>query len=81
LWVRTRNGHYLPNPLLQLRSARDAQVWEPVYKVLNLPWIALGTAETEHFYADLTDLVEHARKRALGGAGVVDGDVDGEGDF
>ncbi len=77
LWVRTRNGHYLPNPLLQLRSARDAQVWEPVYKVLNLPWIALGTAETEHFYADLTDLVEHARKRALGG----DGGADAEGEF
>jgi hypothetical protein len=42
LWVRTANGHYLPNPKLQLRthaSSVNVQAWRPVYDVLNLVWV------------------------------------------
>src|SRR6218665_2905174 len=37
LWARTTNGHYLPNPQLQLRTHADgdAPTWRPVYEVLN----------------------------------------------
>lgn len=39
LWVRTKNGHYFPNPQLQLRSGED---WQPVYDRLQLDWIDRG---------------------------------------
>ena len=73
LWVRTFNGLYLPNPLLQLRAAVKAaaasdRTWEPVYTALNLPWVELGLAETDKFNGALTELVDQARLRALGGA-------------
>jgi len=48
LWVRAANGHYLPNPLLQLRthaSSVNVQAWRPVYDVLNLMWVDAGTAD------------------------------------
>ena len=57
LWLRTTNGHYLPNPELQLRvpataaaqaagatDASPAIEWRPVYDVLNLALIDEGTA-------------------------------------
>ena len=49
LWLRTMNGHYLPNPQLQLRkAAADAEsaAWQPVYEALNLAWVDAGTATT-----------------------------------
>jgi hypothetical protein len=48
LWVRAANGHYLPNPLLQLRThapSVNVQAWRPVYDVLNLMWVDAGTAD------------------------------------
>lgn len=39
LWVRTRNGHYFPNPQLQLRAGEG---WQPVYERLALHWIDRG---------------------------------------
>ena len=45
LWIRLKNGHYLPNPALQLRvRASDGQErWQAIYEVLNLPAIERGT--------------------------------------
>ena len=53
LWVRTRLGHYLPNPqmLVRVRVAGDGEgpadgerlVWRPVYELLNLAWVDAGT--------------------------------------
>ena len=73
LWVRTFNGHYLPNPVLQLRVSRKgvaacAQAWERVYTVLNLPWVESGLAESTNMDGSLTELVNQARLRALGSA-------------
>ncbi|MFL6663682.1 MAG: UvrD-helicase domain-containing protein [Rhizobacter sp.] len=39
LWVRTKNGHYFPNPQLQLRAGEG---WQPVYERLALDWIDRG---------------------------------------
>ena len=71
LWVRTANGHYLPNPLMLLRRADhstvpDATGWVPVYTAFNLPWMVLGTVESESFGESLADTVEGARRRAAG---------------
>src|SRR5690606_23285395 len=45
LWLRLKNGHYLPNPALQLRvRASDGQEhWQAIYAVLNLPAVERGT--------------------------------------
>lgn len=46
LWVRTRNGHYFPNPQMQLR---DGEGWQPVYERLALQWIDRGCGrEIDH---------------------------------
>ncbi|HWK84732.1 MAG TPA: UvrD-helicase domain-containing protein [Caldimonas sp.] len=46
LWVRTKNGHYFPNPQMQLRAADD---WQPVYERLALHWIDRGCGrEIDH---------------------------------
>ncbi len=39
LWVRTKNGHYFPNPQMQLRVGDG---WQPVYERLALDWIDSG---------------------------------------
>lgn len=39
LWVRTKNGHYFPNPEMQLRAGEG---WQPVYEQMALPWIDRG---------------------------------------
>ena len=39
LWARTRHGHYLPNPDMQLRAGDG---WRPVLEVMNLAWIDRG---------------------------------------
>ena len=46
LWARTRNGHYLPNPALQLRQGEG---WQPVYEALNLAWVDRGTGTDRAF--------------------------------
>jgi hypothetical protein len=46
LWVRTKNGHYFPNPQMQLR---DGEGWQPVYDRLALEWIDRGCGrEIDH---------------------------------
>ncbi len=46
LWVRAKNGHYFPNPQLQLR---DGEGWQPVYERLALDWIDRGCGrEIDH---------------------------------
>jgi len=40
LWARTRNGHYLPNPGMQLRQREG---WRPVYDALALDWVDRGS--------------------------------------
>ena len=69
LWVRTVNGHYLPNPLMQLRAqARsDASAWRPVFDVLNLPWVCEGTDSPQLYGKKLKSVVEAAQRRAEGG--------------
>ena len=78
LWVRTRNGHYLPNPLLQLRAyaAGQAQTWRPVFDVLNLGWVDAGTAEQQPWDRGLQDLVKDAERRATQSAGAASRDVE-----
>ena len=71
LWVRTVNGHYLPNPLMQLRThARsDAPTWRPVYDALNLAWVAAGTSEVDAWDGGLERLI-HATTRRLTAEGL-----------
>jgi hypothetical protein len=44
LWLRMRNGHYLPNPAMRLRVsvAGGQQEWRPVYEVLRLDIVERG---------------------------------------
>ncbi len=39
LWIRARNGYYLPNPAMQLWAG---DVWVPVYEAMALDWIDRG---------------------------------------
>jgi hypothetical protein len=46
LWVRTKNGHYFPNPEMQLRAGEG---WQPVYAQMALAWIDRGCGrEIDH---------------------------------
>ena len=46
LWVRTKNGHYFPNPEMQLRAGEG---WQPVYEQMALAWIDRGCGrEIDH---------------------------------
>ena len=46
LWVRTKNGHYFPNPDMQLRAGEG---WQPVYGRLALDWFDRGCGrEIDH---------------------------------
>ncbi len=41
LWVRERQGHYVPNPGVSLRVTTRAGLdeWVPLYTVMNLAWV------------------------------------------
>jgi hypothetical protein len=69
LWVRTVNGHYLPNPLMQLRAhaAGDAPSWRPVYEVLNQAWVDAGTGDSSGWEVGLTGTLHAATRRATEG--------------
>jgi hypothetical protein len=69
LWVRTVNGHYLPNPLMQLRThaAIDAPSWRPVYDALNQTWVDAGTGASNNWETDLTGILNAATRRAAEG--------------
>ncbi len=48
LWARTRNGHYLPNPGMLLRTEVG---WTPVFETLGLDWIDRGTGSDMPYIA------------------------------
>ena len=54
LWVRASNGHYLPNPALQLRAG-DA--WAPVYTAMALDWVDRGCGDGELYRPKPRELV------------------------
>lgn len=41
LWIRERQGHYVPNPSLQLRVRQPdgAEHWRPILEALNAAWL------------------------------------------
>ena len=65
LWLRTATGHYLPNPLMQLRThTPEGPGWRPVYEVLNLPWVDAAWAQPEkRWYPSMATLLEAASRR------------------
>jgi hypothetical protein len=65
LWLRTTTGHYLPNPLMQLRThTPEGPGWRPVYEVLNLPWVDAGWARPENWrHPSMATLLEAATGR------------------
>jgi len=54
LWVRASSGHYLPNPVLQLRTA---DTWTPVYTVMALDWVDQGCGDGELYRPKPLELV------------------------
>ena len=68
LWVRSYNGHYLPNPDLQLRQHGEGEnaSWRAVFEVLNLNWVDEGTAESNLWYPNLARILDDAKLRLQG---------------
>ena len=68
LWVRSYNGHYLPNPALQLRQLGEGEntPWRGVFDVLNLTWVDEGTAESRHIYPSQAFIIEQTKRRLQG---------------
>jgi AAA domain/Ankyrin repeats (many copies) len=66
LWVRTQNGHYLPNPQMSLRS-QDPETagWCTVYETLNLPWVDAGTNRSVSWAQSFADLLDRKRAQAI----------------
>ena len=66
LWLRTKNGHYLPNPQMQLRRhTQDGADWQPVLAVLNVSWVDAGThrlVSREKSLSELLGQKNHAPK-------------------
>lgn len=60
LWARSRNGHYLPNPELQLRKGDG---WQPVYEVHGLDWIELGCGGDGNLMPCPTSVVARLQRR------------------
>lgn len=63
LWRRTRNGHYFPNPDLQVRSGE--QGWQPIYECLNMPWIDKGTVSQDKYGAKPMSTISRLQNREL----------------
>ena len=61
LWMRTKNGYYLPNPQLMLRTApgQDDAGWMPMLEVLNLPWVDAGTKRPVEWAQGLAEMFEN----------------------
>jgi len=62
LWLRIRNGHYLPNPNLRLRvlGANGETEWQSIYQVLRLDVIQSGEGYLwgafDHIYQQLMEM-------------------------
>jgi hypothetical protein len=65
LWVRTRNGHYLPNPQMQLRAGDG---WQPVYDRMALTWLDRGCGRDTSYWPRPTKTVGRARDSLARGA-------------
>jgi hypothetical protein len=66
LWVRTKNGHYLPNPQMLLRSQDPATAgWCTVYETLNLAWVDAGTNRSVSWTQSLADWLGPKRAQAI----------------
>jgi hypothetical protein len=59
LWVRTKNGHYFPNPDMQLRMDDG---WQPVYERLALPWIDRGCGREIDHQPRPSESIQRARE-------------------
>jgi hypothetical protein len=61
LWMRTKNGYYLPNPQLMLRTApgQDDAEWMPMLEMLNLPWVDAGTKRPVEWAQGLAEMFEN----------------------
>jgi AAA domain/Ankyrin repeats (many copies) len=78
LWVRTRNGHYFPNPQMQLRVGEG---WQPVYDRLALHWIDRGCGrEIDHRPRPVESIqwVREALERVVPDEVLPPGDPDGQ---
>jgi hypothetical protein len=66
LWIRTKNGHYLPNPQMSLRS-QDPETagWCTVYETLNLAWVDAGTNRSVSWAESLADWLGPKRQQAI----------------
>jgi AAA domain/UvrD-like helicase C-terminal domain/Ankyrin repeat len=62
LWMRTRNGHYLPNPAILLRIGEG---WCPVYEALSLDWVDRGTGNDEEYSNRPASVVAALKNRQL----------------
>ncbi|MFM2069604.1 MAG: hypothetical protein RLZZ584_4513, partial [Pseudomonadota bacterium] len=60
LWARTRNGHYLPNPALQLRRGEG---WQPVFEVLQFDWVDRCTGADKPFSTRPAEVLAHMHGR------------------
>ena len=63
LWARTRNGHYLPNPAMQLRKGES---WQPVYEALKFDWVDRGTGTDAMFSLRPASVVGRLSARLAG---------------
>ena len=59
LWVRLRNGHYFPNPQMQLRAGDS---WEPVYERYALDWLDRGCGWDHRHWPRPTESIGWARE-------------------
>ena len=66
LWVRTKNGHYLPNPDMQLRTHNaDSTGWCAVYESLNLAWVDAGTNRSVSWAQSLAEWLDPKSWQAI----------------
>lgn len=63
LWVRTRIGHYLPNPAMQ---SRKGEAWQLVYEALALDWVDRGTGSDGRLTTRPRDVVARLAQRLAG---------------
>ena len=63
LWARTRNGHYLLNPAMQLRRGEG---WQPVLEALSFDWLNRGTASAKPFGTSPASVVAQLKERLSG---------------
>jgi hypothetical protein len=59
LWVRARNGHYFPNPLMQLRLGEG---WQPVYAQLALDWLDRGCDRERDYFPRPAEVIRQLQE-------------------